>query len=624
MKHTQPIEFTDVTITDGFWHTRQKLNAETTIYAVQQRFAETGRFEAYKGHWREGQPHKPYLCLTGDVEKWIESVAYLRRKGLCAELEAVCDEVIDNIERNQLPDGYYNMWLLQTDPTKRWTDRGNHELYAIGHLIEAAVAYFEATGKDKLLRIACRAADHAEEVFIREKSAVFVTPGHEEIELALVRLYHCTGKKKYLELSKFFIDERGHHGEEQKPEQENKIHTFNARVNQTHAPVREQTTAEGHAVRAVYLYSGMADIAYEYEDEALLDACRRIFDNMVNRRMYISGGLGSTYRYEGFTIDYDLPNLSAYTESCAAIGLMMFARRMLCVDPDSKYADIIEKVLYNGFLSSTSLSGNAFFYENPLEIDPCVRNRESSCTTQSHTPITQRVKVFDTSCCPPNITRTVASLGDYLYTYDDDHLYVHQFMDSITEAELDNTRARITQRTLYPNDGVVKISTEGLGKRKLAVRIPAWCNQWTVTAGGNPVDYTVEKGYAIFDASVSELEVSFDMTPYAIECSPHVHENAGRVAIMYGPVVYCAEGVDNGEDMRDLHVDLSKQILVGTSDFCGIPTLTAHGWRRNAEAFGDTLYCRVGCDRKDQDVKLVPYFSFANRGECEMVVWLLP
>ena len=233
-------------------------------------------------------------------------------------------------------------------------------------------------------------------------------------------------------------------------------------------------------------------------------------------------------------------------------------------------------------------------------------------------------RIITCSCCPPNITRTIASIGDCLYTYDDERLYVHQFMDSETDADLGGTTARITQRTLYPNEGIVRISAEGLGARKLAVRIPGWCDKWVITAGGESVDYTIDRGYAIIDAAVGEITVAFDMTPYAIEASPHVHENAGRVAVKYGPIVYCAEAVDNGEDLRDLHIDLSKPIVVIESDFCGLPILKAEGWKRDAASFNGALYRRVTDSRVEQNVNLVPYFAFANRGECEMLVWLLP
>ena len=620
MKRQEQVQFTDVKVTDGFWQYRQKLNAETTIYAVHKRFDDTGRFDAYRGTWREGMPNKPYIWLTGDVEKWIESVSYLRRAGKCAELEELCDKVIDRIERNQLPDGYYNMWLQQAEPMKRWTNRDWHELYAIGHLIEAAVAYYEATGKDKLLKIACRAADHVYTVFVEEKSAAFFTPGHEEIELALVRLYRCTGEKKYLELSKHFIDERGMHGEEKIPANVGRFTTTNGRVDQTHAPVRQQNTAEGHAVRAVYLYSGMADIAYEYEDEELLSACQKIFDNMKNRRMYVTGGIGSTHINEAFTVDYDLPNLTAYTESCAAIGLMMFARRMQRIDIDAKYADVIEQIMYNGFLSSTALTGNAFFYENPLEINPRLINREKHSLKPTRMPITQRVEVFTTSCCPPNITRTMASIGDYLYTYNEDTVFVQQFMDSESEFDMNGKTVKITQRTKYPVEGAVKLTVEGT--ERVAVRIPAWCDKWSIRVNGKTENPVPEKGYIYLPSG--EIELDFDMTPYAIETSPHVQDDSGRVAIKRGPVVYCLEGVDNGADLRDIHIDLSKPIESEDCSFCGLPTLKATGWRRDAKVFDNALYVRRGANKVEQELHFVPYFAFANRGETEMIIWILP
>ena len=618
------IPFTAVKLTGGFWHDRQQINAGTTIHAVKKQFAQTGRFDAYKGDWREGMPNKPNLYWSGDIEKWIESVAYLIQNGTGHELIGLCDRIADCIEQNQYPDGYYNMWIRQMEPARRWSERNWHEQYSAGHLMEAAVAYYEATGKDTLLRCACKMADHIENVFVKQRSAAFVTCGHEEIELALVRLYRCTGEKRYLELGKFFIDERG------KPENESApmFDWANGRYYQAHLPVREQTSAEGHAVRAGYLYCGMADIAYEYGDEQLAEACRALFDNMTERRMYITGGIGSTCRCEGFTIDYDLPNLTAYSESCAAIALMLFCRRMLLLEPDSRYADVAERVLYNGFLSGTSLDGTAFFYENPLEIDPKLSNREKFANQSSRMPITQRLEVFGCSCCPPNITRILASLGDMLYTYSGDTLYVHHFMASVTKAEIGGKRAVITQHTDYPRNGSVHITLEGGGVGTLAVRIPGWCEGWKAVMGDCETKCSVAGGYALFalpagTADGCSLALSFDMTPYAAEASPHIQDDSGRIAVMRGPVLYCLEGVDNGADLRDIHVDLSQPVCSESSDIFGLPILKAGGWRRDPARF-TRPYQRISDTRISQPLTFIPYFAFANRGETEMIVWINP
>ena len=623
MNKSRSVHFSSVDITGGFWKNRQDMNADTTIHAVRKRFEDTGRFAAYEGHWREGMPHKPYFLLTGDVEKWLESAAYLLKKGRCAELESVCDAVIRLIARNQFPDGYFNMWLMQTNPTQRWTNRDWHELYAIGHLIEAAVAYYEATGKQLLLQCACKAADHVAQVFVEEQSAAFFTPGHEEIELALVKLYRCTGEEKYLALSRHFLNERGQHGEEKIPAGYGRFNDWNGRYDQTHAPVREQDTAEGHAVRGVYLYSAMADLAWEDEDEALLAACRKIFDNIMNRRMYITGGIGSTYRCEGFTIDYDLPNLTAYTESCAAIGLMLFARRMLTIDPQGKYADVIEQVLYNGFLSSTGLDGASFFYENPLEVDPRQTGKEKFALEPTRMPINQRVSVFHVSCCPPNITRTMASLGDYLYTHTDDTVYIHQYMHSGAEISLPGGTVTVLQETDYPVSGSIRVRVTGGAARQIALRIPGWCEGWTLTCGDQPVPFTLRDGYAFVDRPDGELCLTLDMSPCAVEANPNVQDDAGRIAIRRGPVVYCLEGVDNGSNLRDVHIDLTQPITVGDTSFCGIPVLTAQGWRRSPD-FGPALYRRLQNSRVPQALHFIPYFAFANRGQTEMIIWILP
>ncbi len=294
----------DVFLDDGFWWHKQELINEKTIYAVMDRFKETGRFDAFKFDWKEGQPNQPHCFWDSDIAKWMESVAYILEKKEDPTLEATVDELVDLIEANQDENGYFNIFYTVIEPHNRWKNRSGHELYTAGHLIEAAIAYYYATGKDKFLRLMCKFADHIEQVFKINQSATFATPGHEEIELALVKLYRCTQETRYLELAKFFVDNRGCNTKDQFDS------WVNSKYTQSHLPVREQTTAEGHAVRAVYLYSGMADLALEYNDTALFNACHTIFDNIINKRMYITGGIGSTQVGEAFTIDYDLPNIN--------------------------------------------------------------------------------------------------------------------------------------------------------------------------------------------------------------------------------------------------------------------------------------------------------------------------
>lgn len=609
MKAYRAVPFYDVSIRGGFWQHRQQLNRDVTTPAVMNRFMETGRFAAFRCDWREGMPNRPHIFWDSDIAKWMEGVAYLLESAPAPELEKVVEETIDEIERHQGPDGYVNSYFTSVEPSKRFTNRSWHELYCAGHLIEAAVAWKHATGRDRFLKIMCRYADYIDQVFRVEGSAQFVTPGHEEIELALVKLYHATGEEKYLNLSRFFIDQRGVNDRdypEDTPE-------CKYRELQSHLPCREQFTAEGHAVRAGYLYSAMADLARECDDAALLDACRKLFDNITLRRMYITGGVGSTHNRETFTIDYDLPNETAYTETCAAISMAYFAQRMLTIDPQSKYADLVERVLYNGFLSGTSLSGDEFFYTNPMEIVVSRRYAHPSSETGDWLPITQRVKVFGCSCCPPNVTRFVASIGDYLYTCDDERIYVHQFMTS--DAHIDG--AHVAVETDYPVSGTIRIAAEALSGRAVCVRIPSWCRAFTLN-----VPYTMDRGYAVIACDdARDIVLTLDVAPQLIEANPSVADAALKAAVMRGPIVYCLEGVDNGGALHNLLLDPRTGFEEIPCDFSPLPMLRVNGFAR-PQLKGEWLYRPAQYTLEEKPLTLIPYYTFANRGESDMKVFI--
>ncbi len=606
MKAYQGISFSDITIDNGFWQHRQQLNREATIYTVMNRFADTGRFEALKCEWREGQPNKPHIFWDSDVAKWMESVGYIIQKTPMPDLEKAVEDLIDIIEAKQGADGYFNVYFTIIEPSKRWTERAWHELYCAGHFIEAAIAWKNATGRDRFLNIMCRYADYIDRVFRIEGSAKFMTPGHQEIELALVKLYHATGEKKYLDLSAFFIDNRGRNDMDAAADRWSQ-----GRQAQDHAPCAEQTTAEGHSVRAAYMYSAMADIARERSDEALWNACKTIFDNIVNRRTYITAGAGSTHCGEAYTRDYHLPNDIAYTETCASIALAYFARRMLLLEPDVRYADLIERVLYNGFLCSTSLDGKRFFYSNPMEID--VSKREKYAVREHEwLPDTQRVEVFTCSCCPPNITRFVASVGDYLYTADDERIYLHQFIGSTAKVG----GATIQIETAYPADGVIRIKADGLMGRKLCVRIPSWCTDFTLDC-----PYTLENGYAVIDADAISATLVLDMPVVLMQANPNVADAACKVAVMRGPVVYCMEAVDNGECIFDCMIDAEPEAVTEPSETYRMPVIKAKGWRRPAPE-GDWLYRPLKGKPEETLLTLIPYYALANRGESDMRVWI--
>lgn len=588
--------FDKVELKSGFLKDKQELNRKITINAVYDRFYETGRIGSFKCNWRTGDENKPHIFWDSDVAKWMEGAAYILKKTPDEALEAKVEEIIDDMEKNQRTDGYFNIYFITVDPANRFKNRDWHELYCAGHLLEAAVAYADATGKDRFLNIMEKYMDYITKVFVHEKSAAFTTPGHEEIELALVRAYRFTGKKKYLDLAAFFINERGMR-EDEKTE-----------YNQSHAPVREQDEALGHSVRAMYLYTAMADLAYELKDEKLNEACHKLYHDVVDKKMYITGGLGSTYVGEAFTKPYDLPNEEAYTETCAGIGLMFFAKRMMMLDNDASYADTIERVFYNGVMAGLSVGGDSFFYENPLEIT--LMNHFSNIHGVKRYPITQRLKCFGCSCCPPNVNRLLPVLGEYVYGYENDTLYINQFTDST----LSDGGISCEMTTKYPLDGKVCIKANGV--KKVAVRIPSWCEGFEMNKA-----YTMENGYAVVEND-GEITVSFDMTPFAVCANVGVIKDIGKLCIQAGPVVYCAESVDNGENLHALALDTEFGYEVKYDEFSGLNSLVIDGYR--VENTTDKLYARASKEsavKKPVKIKMIPYYSFANRGETDMLTW---
>ena len=601
----QNIEFSDIQITGGYWKTRQDINSSVTLESVYERFQETHRFDALKCEWKNGEPNMPHIFWDSDIAKWIEGAAYILNSKKDEKITEIIENVIDCIIKNSDDNGYFNSHYLVTEQDRRFRDRSCHELYCAGHLFEAAVAYYKITGKDRFLNAMCKYADYIETVFKTEKRASFTTPGHPEIELALMRLYKATGEKRYANLAKYFIDEHG-----KTPDLETYYDWVNAYYNQDEMPIRDRKTAEGHCVRALYLMCGAADVANEYGDDALKMACERFFDNIVKKRMYITGGVGSTYMGEAFTIDYDLPNRTAYAETCASIAFAMFANRMLKFGADSKYADIVERTIYNGIMSGVSLDGKSFFYENPLELDPDFNDINTATKQKERFPITQRLEVFDCSCCPPNVLRFVGSIAGLLYSFDDETVYVHQYMDS--KANTDGIK--ITQKTQYPANGKIIVQCEAK-QNYIALRIPGWCRSFTANR-----EYVMKNGYAYITLDgCGEIELKFDMPVRMIAANRRVHASAGRVAVMRGPVVYCAEGVDNGNDMKSTTLDIHSKFELEESDFL-LPVLKTAAYQPRETK---NLYYEAGDDYEEIPLTLIPYYAFANRGESEMQVWLL-
>ena len=603
MRH---IDFKDVELKSGFWKTKQEMVSKTTIYSVYSRFIDTGRIDAFKFDWQEGKENKPHIFWDSDVAKWIEGASYILAKKKNKKLEKYIDAIVEQIEKNQCDDGYFNIYYTIVEPEMRFQFRHMHELYCAGHLIEAAIAYYGATKKRKFLDLMIRYADYIYLRFYVKRDCGFTTPGHEEIELALVKLYKVTNDEKYLTLAKYFIDERG-------GPNDIKEEKYDGVCNQSHLPVVEQEEAVGHSVRAMYLYSGMADVAYLTGDEDLKNACKRLFDDVTTKKMYITGGIGSSGCGEAFTVSYDLPNLVSYTETCAAIGLVLFAHRMMLLDFDSKYEDVIERVIYNGFLSSTSLDGKSFFYENPLEIIPYLSERDNKNNNgwrSIHFPAKSRSEIFSCSCCPPNIVRLIPSIANYLYSCEGDTIFVHQFMHSSATIDLNGKTVKILQKTSYPNNGKVELTVEG-GDCAVAVRVPYWCEK----------AFETKKGYVYYRVKDGEpLSIDFGMPISFIESNRRVILNCRKYALMRGPVVYCLEGIDNPKPLRDILVDTKSRVRVEKDDLMLLPKLKCKGYIRKMND-DSSLYVKKQSVDEKTDITFIPYYAFANRGEEEMLVW---
>lgn len=595
------IEYDCVRLEDGFWKNKQKLNEDVSIYSVWNRFYDTGRIGAFKCDWKQGMDNQPHYYWDSDVAKWIEAVAYIIKSEPNSVLEERVDGIIDLIEKNQWDDGYFNIYFTVSGE-ERFTNRNSHELYCAGHLMEAAVAYYQTTGKDKFLNCMKKYADLIYKVFKEEDGAVFTTPGHECIEMALIKLYKCTNEKRYLELAGFFLDKRGANKKDYCCVPQSTEYYC-----QDYVSVRDMDSAEGHAVRALYLYCGMADYAKETNDDNMLEACRKLISDIINQKMYITGGVGSTFMGEAFTIPYDLPNESAYSETCASIALMMFAQRMLEIDNDVKYADIVERSMFNGMLDGISLDGKKFFYENPLEVNLETYKRNRSTTTEEHLPITQRVEVFECSCCPPNINRIMASIQRFAYAVKDGAYYINQFMDS-TMTDGENI---IRVKTKYPCDGKINITAKNIDE--LNIRIPSWCDKVLTNE-----QYEMKNGYMNIKNPSANFTVEFEMKPVLVTANTNVRADCGKAALQYGPIVYCIEGIDNG-DVYSIRLADNLETQIDYDETYGTNVITAKGYRKSKNK---DLYYKLSDDEYEQiSVKLIPYSCHANRGESDMIVW---
>ncbi len=635
-----------VHINDHFWSQYQQLVKDVVIPyqydALHDRVpdAEPSRairnFEIAAGR-QDGEFHG-FVFQDTDVAKWIEAVGYSLMLSPDPKLEQMTDDVIALIAEAQGEDGYLNTYFTIKEPDKRWTNLVDcHELYTAGHMIEAGVAYYEATGKRQLLDVVCRLADYIDEQFGPKPGQMRGYDGHQEIELALVKLYRLTKEERYLKLSQFFIDERGQEPNYLKQEWEKRgRYSFyggkpQERINleycQAHQPVREQKVATGHAVRAVYMYTAMADLARLTEDERLHEACRTLWRNIVDRQMYITGGIGSTRHGEAFTFDYDLPNDTIYSETCAAVGMVFFAHRMLQLEPRGEYGDIMERALYNNVIGGMSQDGKHYFYVNPLEVWPAASHHNPD---REHVkPVRQ--KWFGCSCCPPNVARLIASLGQYVYTNDERTIYSHLFIGSESTLHVSGAEVTVQQTTNYPWDGTTRFSfkMEQPVAFTLALRLPDWCQNGALLVNGETVSYDaiLRDGYVYIEREWSAedtVEWRLQMDVQIVYAHPELRANAGRVALQRGPLVYCVEEADNGGQLASLAI-MTGASLEASSEATllgGCTVIKGQAIREQNTDSDSGLYRLQPPARTEQSFTAVPYFLWGNRGEGEMTVWL--
>ena len=594
---------------------------------MYQMCVDTGRIGAFDLNFERAVPSSIVLIFgDSDPAKWLEAACYSLITHPDPELAAIVDLVADKIISAQQPDGYLNTHFTVAQPEMRWKNlRDWHEMYCAGHLMEAAVAHYQATGQRKLLDCLCRYADHIDREFGPNPGQRRGYCGHPEIELALVRLYQATGERRYLELSKYMVEERGqsnpHYYDMEamaRGEDPRKFHFRTYEYCQAHAPIREQGKVVGHAVRAMYLMSGVADLAAEYEDPTLLAACERLWDNLVHQRMYLTGGIGPSRHNEGFTFDYDLPDETAYAETCAAIALVMWNHRLLQFAGDGKYADIIEQTLYNGFISGVSLDGTHFFYVNPL------------ASTGDH----HRTPWFECPCCPPNLGRILASLGNYSYSTSKGGLWVHLYAQNAAKTEIDGKAVDLRLTSRYPWDGDISLAITPAQPQRFALhlRIPGWCQEWQVAINSERVTgLKPVNGYIAIDRTWQpgdSVELHLAMPVQAVFANPNVRQLQGRLALQRGPVVYCLEGVDNGmigleritldpAALEQFTVEYRPDLLGGVNVIHGAgQVIGEEGWSSQLLYRYNQLPTTAATE-----ITAVPYATWDNRAPGEMRVW---
>ena len=634
-KQNKNISLKIVQIQDGFWKPMQDLIIETVI-PYQEKILNDEIPGVEKSHalanfriaaGMEKGEFYGMVFQDSDVAKWLEGVAYSLVVHPDAELEKRADEVIETIEKAQQEDGYLNTYFTIKEPEHRWQNLQEcHELYCAGHMMEAAVAYYDATGKDKLLKVMERMADHIDRRFGPDKTTGI--PGHQEVEIGLMRLYHTTGEERYCNLAEYFINERGKNPNFFYEESQKRgwthfgIDPKDTVYNQSFATVYDQKEAVGHSVRAVYMYTAMADIAGTTGDERLYQACVDLWKNMTEKRMYLTAGIGSTGELEAFTKDYDLPNDMVYAETCASIGLIFFAKQMLELEADGKYADVMERAFYNGTISGMQADGKRFFYVNPLEVNPGI----SGVVPGYKHVLPERPGWYACACCPPNLVRLITSLGKYVWDETDDTIFSHMFVGQKAELE----KADIDVESSYPWEGKViyHIHSKKEEEYTLAIHIPGYLKDICVKVNGEKIEWKkfMKNGYLYLTGKwgESQVEILFDLEVRKVYANKNVREDAGKVALMRGPFVYCFEGVDNGNDLQAMCIDADMQAetFVGKDGILKDKVcIHVHGYEDERES--NALYSEEKPDYQPHELTAIPYYLWGNRGVNQMRVWML-
>ena len=627
----------------GFWQERQRLNFNSSIPAVMKTFEDTGRIRALTHELKDDEEH--HIFYESDLAKWLEAVFVSLQKNPDNELNNYAENLIEKIISNQEENGYLNSFFTFFEPENKFKNlKVRHELYCAGHLMEAALEHLKLNGTSRFYDAMERYMDHIASTFGIEPGKKRGYPGHQEIELALLKAYEQTGKQKFLDLADYFLSERGskpHYYDEEERQLKLKekeldlsnypseIRDFISMLNsgedknynylQAHDLPVNQKTAEGHSVRALYMYTAMADLARIKKDSKMLRTCKSLWRNIIDRRLYVHGGVGSSHIGERFTFDYDLPNDIAYAETCASIALMFFAERLSRIERNSEYADIIEKALYNTILASTSANGKGFFYDNYLECIPeflVFQQRRHGIRDEYHT----------CSCCPPNINRLIADLGKYIYSSCSEGINVHQYISSESSFKIDGDSVHLKQLSGFPWEGSSKLTLNKVSNKEfsLFIRVPEWDQNMKVGINGNNVSFNKIKGYAQIKRTWKEgdeVSLSFDLKPRVVRSLSKVRYNVQKACVFRGPLLYCIESIDNGPNLNQILMNQDQKLEeVDDELFEGCISITGDMIRLNDST--DVLYSSSKPELYKTKVKLIPYFLWANRGENEMLVWI--